>query len=127
MSVRIVRTKSGEDVICDLYEVTTKEDPEKAVAFQLVHPYSVWIIDNSHEPDLLVESDGDGDIKKMSSPEISFEPWAPLSKERRIMLKLDEVVTAYETYEEVIKKYNELVEAVNGRDTDQTGSAEAET
>ena len=40
MSVRIVRTKNGEDVISDLFEVTTKEDPEKAVAFQLRYPYN---------------------------------------------------------------------------------------
>ena len=40
------------------------------------------------------------------------------------MLKLDEVVTAYETYEEIIKKYNELVGATNGRgnSTDTAGS-----
>ena len=35
MSVRIVRTRNGEDVIADLYEVTTKEDTEKAIAFFL--------------------------------------------------------------------------------------------
>ena len=29
MSVRIVRLRNGEDVICDLYEVTTKEEPER--------------------------------------------------------------------------------------------------
>ena len=38
MSVRIVRTRNGEDIICDLYEVTTKEEPEKPVAFQLNNP-----------------------------------------------------------------------------------------
>ena len=32
------------------------------------------------------------------------------------MLKLEEIVSAYETYEEVIKKYNELVEATSGKD-----------
>jgi len=48
MSVKIARLRNGEDVICDLYEVTTKEEPEKAVAFQMSYPYSVWI--NSNEP-----------------------------------------------------------------------------
>ena len=28
MSVRVVRTRNGEDVICDLFEVTMKDDPE---------------------------------------------------------------------------------------------------
>ena len=115
MSVRIVRTRGGEDVIADLYEVTTKEDTEKAIAFQLIHPYNVFI-----EEAISVESPGE--IQKISSPEISFQPWAPLSKERRIMLKLEEVVTAYETYDEVIKKYTELVEAASGRRGNDSGT-----
>ena len=123
MSVRIVRTKNGEDIICDLYEVTTKEEPEKAVAFQLSYPYSVWI--NSSESEFLVESEGE-EIAKQSSPDIVFEPWAPLAKDRRILLKLDEVVTAYETYDEVIEKYTKLIEAVNGRESNQTSTSQTE-
>ena len=120
MSVRVVRTRNGEDVIADLYEVTTKEEPDKAIAFQLVHPYIVYCI---ADDTLLLEGDV-GEIKKTSSPELEFSPWAPLAKDRRIMLKLEEVVTAYETFDEVINKYNELVEAANGRGdgTDSTGS-----
>ena len=33
------------------------------------------------------------------------------------MLKLDEVISAYETFDEVIAKYNELVEATSGKDS----------
>ena len=115
MSVRIVRTRNGEDVIADLYEVTTKEEKDKAIAFQLVHPYNVYVTDDG-SPELLIE--GDGEIQKTSSPELEFTPWAPLAKDRKIMLKLEEVVTAYETFDEVINKYNELVEAASGRGTD---------
>ena len=119
MSVRIVRTKSGDDVICDLYEVTTKEEPEKPVAFQLNNPYIVYVVDTS-DPNLIIE----GGISKMTAPEINFTPWAPLSAKRQILLKMDEVVTAYETFNEVIDKYNELVEAVKGgtRGTDASAT-----
>ena len=115
MSVRIVRTRYGEDVIADLYDVTTKEEKDKAIAFQLVHPYNVYVTDDG-SPELLIE--GDGALQKTSSPELEFTPWAPLAKDRKIMLKLEEVVTAYETFDEVINKYNELVEAASGRTTD---------
>ena len=115
MSVRIVRTRNGEDVIADLYEVTTKEEKDKAIAFQLVHPYNVYVTDDG-SPELLIE--GDGEIQKTSSPELEFTPWAPLAKDRKIMLILEEVVTAYETFDEVINKYNALVEAASGRTTD---------
>ena len=122
MSVRVVRTRSNEDVICDLYEVTTKEDPEKAIAFQLTNPYVVWI--GLREPEIEV-TDEDGDIiNKTSSPEVHFEPWIPLAKDQHILLKLDEVVTAYETHPEVIEKYTKLVEAANGRADNQTGNSE---
>ena len=114
MSVRVVRMRNGEDVVADLYEVTAKEDPEKPIAFQLRHPYNLYLTDPAPT--------GDGEIRKLSSPEISFQPWAPFSKDHVIMLKLDEVVSAYETFQEVIDKYNELVEAVNHGDGSTAGS-----
>ena len=40
-------------------------------------------------------------------------------------MKMEEVVTAYETYPEVIEKYNKLVEADGGRTT--TTSSEVDT
>ena len=117
MSVRIVRTRSGEDVICDLFEVTTKDKSDGVVALQLRHPYLVFITPG-------MEAEADGEIHKLSSPDINFEPWIPLSKDKAIMLKLDEVVSAYETYDEVIEKYNELVEAVTHGDRNQSPSTE---
>ena len=120
MSVRIVRTRNGEDIIADLFEVTTKEKPNDAVAFQLRYPYNVWL-ENAPEPQLLSENDSGEVITKKSNPEIRFEPWAPLSKDRSIMMKLEEVVSAYETYPEVEEKYNKIVEAESGRGNDATG------
>jgi len=117
MSVRIVRLRNGEDVICDLYEVTTKEDPEKAIAFQLKDPYSVY-----SEVSPILDPESAGEIQKVSSPELSFVPWAPLSRHNTIMLKLEEVISAYETFDEVIAKYNELIGATNGRGNDATNT-----
>ena len=125
MSVRIVRTRSNEDIICDLYEVTTKEEPEKAVGFQMKNPYSVWI--SAPKDDAVIDTSGEGVTTKISEPAIHFEPWAPLSKNKDIMLKLDEVVTAYETHDEILEKYNQLVEVENGGSRDQTGAPEGET
>ena len=122
MSVRIVRTRNGEDIIADLFEVTTKEKPNDAVAFQLRYPYNVWL-ENREEPELLTEVEGEERLNKNSNPNIRFEPWAPLSKDRSIMLKLDEVVSAYETYPEVEEKYNKIVEAESGRGNDATGAS----
>ncbi len=124
MSVRIVRTRNGEDVICDLYEVTSKEKPEDPVAFQLRNPYNVWL-EGVDEPRVLIETDNEPEVHKLPDPEIHFRPWVPLSVDKKIMLKLDEVVSAYETYPEVIKKYNHLVEADNGGGTDSGSGGES--
>ena len=120
MSVRVVRMRNGEDVVADLYEVTSKDDPDgKPIAFQLRHPYNLYLTEPSPV--------GDGQIRKLSSPEISFQPWAPFSKDHTIMLKLDEVVSAYETFDEVIDKYNELVEAVTHGGGDDAAAVESDT
>ncbi len=124
MSVRIVRTRNGEDIICDLYEVTTKDEPEKTIAFQLSYPYNVWL-EGVDEPRFLVENEDGEEIQKITDPEIYFKPWAPLSSKKQIMMKMEEVVSAYETYPEVIEKYNKLVEADGGR-TNQTDPTPAE-
>ena len=38
------------------------------------------------------------------------------------MMKLEEVVSAYETYPEVEEKYNKIVEAESGRGNDAAGT-----
>ena len=123
MSVRIVRTRNGEDIICDLYEVTTKDEPDKAVAFQLSNPYNVWL-EGVEQPRLLVEGQEDA-VHKLSDPEIYFRPWVPLSAHKKVLIKMEEVVSAYETYPEVIEKYNKLVEADSGRRND-AGTTESD-
>ena len=114
MSVRIVRTRNGEDIICDLFEVTTKDKPNEAIAFQMSFPYNVWL-EGIEEPRFLVEGDDGENLQKVTDPEIYFKPWAPLSSKKQIMLKMEEVVSAYETYPEVIEKYTKLVEADSGK------------
>ena len=117
MSVRVVRMRNGEDVIADVFEIASKDEPEKAVAFRMDHPYNVHVVET--DQDLLIETEG---VQQMRSPEIHFIPWAPLSKDRRVSLRLDEIVSAYDTYPEVIDKYNELVEAANGRGNTNSGN-----
>tara|TARA_B100001939_G_C16899031_1_gene599017 strand:+ start:421 stop:852 length:432 start_codon:yes stop_codon:yes gene_type:complete len=113
MSVRIVRLRNGEDVICDLYEVSTPENKDEIFALQLRKPYSVYVSGG-------MNADVDGEIHKLTEPEITLEPWMPLLAKDSVMIKMDEVVTAYETYDAVLNKYNELVGATsNGRGNDE--------
>lgn len=110
MSARVVRLRNGEDVIADLFEVTTKEAPDDVIGFQLVNPYRVWCGEG-------LDIESDGEIHKLTQPEISFEPWMPLLNGRAVILKLDEVISAYETFPEVLDKYNQIVEATGGKNS----------
>ena len=74
---------------------------------------------------MTIENETQDDIKKVTDPEIRFSPWVPMSVKKQILLKMDEVITAYETYPEIEQKYNSLVEADGGRTT--TTSSEVDT
>ena len=63
-------------------------------------------------------------LKKSQILRSRFSPWVPMSVKKQILLKMDEVITAYETYPE-IEQYTKLVEADGGRTT--TTSSETNT
>jgi len=111
MSVRVVRTRNGEDVICDIREITSdrENDESRILGYQMINPYLVWISEG------MSAEDDDGNIHKISNPEITMEPWMPLAKDKeKIIIRFDEIISAYETHDEVTKKYTELVGATNG-------------
>jgi hypothetical protein len=116
MSVRVVRTRNGEDVICDIREIS-QEGEEKILGYQLIQPYTVWISEGMN-----AEDDG-GNIHKISNPELTMEPYAPLAKDQKIIIRYDEIISAYETHDDVVSKYTELVGATNGRGNEYSTSA----
>ena len=120
MSVRIVKTRNGDTVICDIREISQESDErQKVLGYQLINPYYVYLSD----PNFTAEDD-DGNIHKLTNPEIIMEPWAPLSKDQKIIVRFDEVISAYETHDDVIQKYEQLTGVINGRGngTDTAGS-----
>ena len=115
MSVRVVRTRNGEDVIADIREIHPKEGDPQVLGFQLNHPYVIWISDG------MQAEDDNGNIHKITGPEITMEPWAPLAKEQQIIVRIDEVISAYETHDGVLEKYQELVEAKTSNEVTTNG------
>ena len=110
MSVRVVRTRGGEDVICDIREITAQNDDSgKILGYQLINPYVVWISDG------MSAEDDQGNIHKISNPEITMESWMPLAKDKeKIIVRFDEIISAYETHDDVLEKYTQLVGVSNG-------------
>ena len=113
MSVRVVRIRGGEDIICDIREITQEGD-KKVLGYQLTDPYFVYLSEE------MTATDDEGNIHKISNPQITMIPWAPLAKERFVIVRFDEVIAAYETHDDVLDKYNQLTEAKSGRGDDAT-------
>ena len=102
--IRVVRTRNGDDVICDIQEIT-QEGEKKILGYQLEHPYYAHL-----DEELTVDYDGDGNVgvNKITNPTLVLHPYAPLSKDTKIIVRFDEIVSAYEPNDLVLEKYNLL-------------------
>lgn len=107
MSVKIARLRNGEDVISDIREVHSTPDQDEnsvPIAWQLNYPYSIQVMS-------IQADEGVGKIRKISEPELFFQPWAPLAANSNIMLRLEEIVSLYDAHEAVMDKYKQIMEA----------------
>ena len=109
MSIRIVRTRNGDDVICQIQEITQEGD-KKILGYQLEHPYFVHL-----DEELTI--DGGDSINKISNPTLVMHPYVPLAKEPKVIVRFDEIISAYEPIDTVLEKYTQLTEAaINAQD-----------
>ena len=103
--IRVVRTRNGDDVICDIQEIT-QEGEKKILGYQLEHPYYAHL-----DEELTVDYDSGNDevgVNKITNPTLILHPYAPLSKDTKIIVRFDEIVSAYEPNDLVLEKYNLL-------------------
>ena len=103
--IRVVRTRNGDDVICDIQEIT-QEGEKKILGYQLEHPYYAHL-----DEELTVDYDSGNDevgVNKITNPTLVLHPYAPLSKDTKIIVRFDEIVSAYAPNDLVLEKYNLL-------------------
>ena len=103
MTLKLILLKSGEDVICDIREIS-QEGETKVLGYQLIQPYSVWISEG------MSAEDDDGNIHKLSNPEITMEPYAPLAKEQHIPVVADWVVSIMEPIDDLLDMYTTSIQ-----------------
>jgi hypothetical protein len=105
MTVKIARLRSREDVIADFKEVFGPEDEQgnkRPIAYAMRLPYEIRVLE------IDMNQDHKGSIRKVSEPELFFAPWAPLSKEKDIFLRMEEVISLYDPHDAVMEKYTEI-------------------
>ena len=115
MSVKLLLLKSGEEVITEVKEILDPETKDP-IGFHMHKPFRLDIVSNAEDGIVINETKG---------YQVSWFPWAPLSKERDFFLPGHHVLTAYdpldtitdqyliaiqeENYEENVKKHEDIV------------------
>ena len=123
MSVKLLLLKSGEEVITEAKEIVNPET-KAAIAYALHKPFRLDIVSN----------DGGIVFNNEKGYQISWFPWAPLSKDKDFYLPANHVFSAYdpldsiaeqyvqaikeENYEESFKRHEDMIAGVTDSDLD---------
>ena len=97
MSIKLTLLKTGEQIVSEMKELVA-EGQEQAHAYLLENPHTVDI----NEKEFLTEDekkDGDFGIN------VSLVPWIILSKDKKMVIPVDTVLTIVEPLDAVTKLY----------------------
>ena len=119
MTIKLLLLKSGEDIIADVTEMAVGEQEERSVVgYFLDKPCVIRMRDPN-----LIEEQGP---KKQSGFQVSLFPWIPLSKETRIPVPADWLITMVEPAYKLKEMYvKDIVK--NGNQSDSTDDNSAST
>ena len=119
MTIKLILLKSGEDIIADVTEMVVGEEEERTiVGYFLDKPCVIRMRDPN-----LIEEQGP---KKQSGFQVSLFPWIPLSKETRIPVPSDWLITMVEPAYKLKEMYvKDIVK--NGNQSNSTDDNAANT
>ena len=121
MSIKILLLKSNEEIITEVQEISNP-DSKQAIGYHLHKPFRLEIV--SDEGELV--------FNREKGYQLSWFPWAPLSKDKDFFLPSEHVITAYdpldsitdqyvqaikeETYNENFKKHEDVIAGTEGEE-----------
>ena len=94
MSIKILLLKSNEEIITEAKEIANPES-KLALGYHLHKPFRLEIV--SDEGDLV--------FNREKGYQLSWFPWAPLSKDKDFFLPAGHVITAYEPLDSITDQY----------------------
>ena len=94
MSIKILLLKSNEEIITEAREMVDP-DTKEPIGNHLHKPFRVEIV--SDEGDLV--------FNREKGYQLSWFPWAPLSKDKDFFLPAGHVITAYEPLDSITDQY----------------------
>ena len=106
MTVKLVLLKSGEDIVADVSEMVVgdendKDNPPRVIGYYLNRPCVVRMQDARNLPELQK-----GNEQKQGYS-VSLFPWMPLSKEDKIPIPADWMITMVEPVTKLSQMYDE--------------------
>ena len=101
MSIKLTLLKTGEQLISDMKELMA-ENEEKVQAYMLVNPHTYEI---SEKQFMTEEEKEEGDY----GIDVSLLPWLILSKDKKMIIPTDSVLTVVEPLESVTQLYLDKV------------------
>ena len=112
MSIKITVLKTGEHIISDMKELMT-EGEENAQAYMLVNPHTYEI----NEKQFITEEEkeleeGDYGIN------VSLLPWIILSKDKKMIIPTDSVLTVVEPVDALTKLYQDKIDSFKMEEVD---------
>ena len=117
MTVKLLLLKSGEDIIADVTEMAVGEEEERTiVGYFLDKPCVIRMRDPN-----LIKEEGP---QKQSGFQVSLFPWIPLSKDTRIPVPSDWLITMVEPATKLKEMYVEDI-VQNGNQSNSTDNDSA--
>ena len=103
MSVKLLLLKSGEEVITEVKEILDPETKDP-IGFHMHKTFRLDIVSNAEDGIVINETKG---------YQVSWFPWAPLSKERDFFLPGHHVLTAYDPLDTITDQYLNAIKEEN--------------
>ena len=102
MSIKILLLKSNEEIITEVQEIANP-DSKQAIGYHLHKPFRLEIV--SDEGELV--------FNREKGYQLSWFPWAPLSKDKDFFLPSEHVITAYDPLDSIVDQYVEAIKEEN--------------
>ena len=102
MSIKILLLKSNEEIITEVQEIANP-DSKQAVGYHLHKPFRLEIV--SDEGELV--------FNREKGYQLSWFPWAPLSKDKDFFLPSEHVITAYDPLDSIADQYIQAIKEEN--------------
>ena len=110
MSIKLTLLKTGEQIISDMKELVSEGD-ENAHAYMLENPHTVEI----NEKQFITEEEKEEGEFGIN---VSLLPWIILSKDKKMLIPVDSVLTVVEPLESVTQLYLDKIESFKVEEED---------